>query len=239
MQVQNIEFPTRPGRPMRGWLCAPEAPSPKAPAVLVIHELFGLIPNLQPILRRFAENGYVALAPDLFDKPGPKPLCVARTMMALASGQGEALEDLESAKAFLRSRPGVDPERMGVAGFCMGGGFALLLALTPGIKASAPYYGMSPVYLPKAAQSCPVVASYGGLDAFMRPAWPRLQKALSGTNVPHDIKVYPEAGHSYFTEDQPGLLFQLGKVSPLKIGYRPHEAEDSWKRMLAFFGEHV
>ncbi len=225
---------------MRGWMCAPEGVAARtAPGVLVIHEATGLVENIKPVLRRFAENGYVAVAPDLFDKPGSKPLCVAKTMAAMMTGTGEALADLESAKTFLKAQPAVDPYRLAVAGFCMGGGFALLLALTPGIQASAPYYGMSPVYLKQAEQSCPVIASYGGRDQLMQSAWPRLEKALAKTDVPHEVKVYPEAGHSYFTEDQPGLLFQLGKLGPLKGGYRRSASEDSWRRMLAFFAEHV
>ncbi|MEW6777409.1 MAG: dienelactone hydrolase family protein [Bdellovibrionota bacterium] len=239
MEIQDIRFPTGSGKDMRGWLCAPTNGAAASPGVLVIHEATGLVENIRPVLRRFAENGYVALAPNLFDKPGSKPLCVARTMTAMVTGKGEALNDLESAKAFLREQASVNPDRLAVAGFCMGGGFALLLALTSGIKASAPYYGMSPAYLEKIEQSCPVIASYGGRDAVMRQAWPGLEKALKRSGIPHEFKVYPGAGHSYFTEDQPGLLFQLGKLGPLKGGYCRDESEDSWERMLTFFAKHV
>ncbi len=239
MSIQKVRFPTKSGRPMRGWLAVPAGSPENAPGVLVIHEATGLVDNIRPVIQRFAANGYFALAPDLFDKPGPKPVCVARTMMAMLSGEGEALDDLDAARSFLQAQPGMAPGRICVAGFCMGGGFALLLALTPGMKASAPYYGMSPVYLDRVEESCPVIASYGGRDRLMRPQWPRLEKALQRSAVPHDVKVYPKAGHSFFTEDQPGLAFKLGKIGPLKGGYCREESEDSWKRMLAFFAEHV
>lgn len=239
MDIQNIRFPTKAGRSMRGWLAAPAGNPENAPGVIVIHEATGLVDNIRPVVRRFADNGYFALAPDLFDKPEPKPVCVARTLLTSVMGRGEALDDLESAKAFLKSQPGIAPDRLGVAGFCMGGGFALLLALTPDVKASAPYYGMSPAYLERIEESCPVIASYGGRDRLMESQWPKLEKALRRSSVPHEVKVYPKAGHSYFTEDQPGIVFQIGKAGPLKVGYRPHEAEDSWNRMLAFFAEHV
>ena len=224
---------------MRGWVCEPDAAENSAPGVLVIHEATGLVPNIKPVLRRFAENGYVAMAPDLFDKAGSKPLCVARTMLTMVTGKGDAMDDLASAKDYLKEHRLCNPDRLGVAGFCMGGGFSLLMALTSDVKASAPYYGMSPVYLEQIENSCPVIASYGGRDALMKPAWPRLKKALKSSSIPHEFKVYPDAGHSYFTEDQPGVLFQMGKAGPLKVGYRPDDAEDSWQRMLSFFGEHI
>ena len=239
MNIKETSFSLYDGNSMRGWLCEPTGQAEKNPAVLVIHEALGLVENIKPVLRRFAQSGYVTFAPDLFDQPEPGPICIAKSMLAMMTNEGDALRDLDSATRFLQKQSTVDENRLAVAGFCMGGGFALLMALRPGIKASAPYYGSSPVYFQQIEKSCPVVASYGKKDMIFRAPAENLQIALAETGIEHDFKIYDNAGHSYMTEDLPGPLYTFGKIGPLQVGYRPDEAEDSWQRMLDFFGKHV
>ena len=110
-------------------LALPEHAGSPGPGVVVIHEIAGLTDEIRRISRRFAESGYAALAPDLFAGLGPKPICMLRTLVAYRKGGGRALKVIEAARGWLAERPEVDSERMGVAGFCMGGGFALLLGV--------------------------------------------------------------------------------------------------------------
>ena len=238
MTIEIVSFPGAGDRRQRGWLAQPEHAGP-APGVLVIHEILGLVENQKPVLERFAAEGFVALAPDLFDRPGARPLCVVRTLNDLRRGEGGALDDLRAAMGFLRAHPRVAGDRLGVAGFCMGGGFALLMALEPGVGAVAPFYGTSPAYLDRVAESCPVVASFGDRDLVFRRSAERLRTALERAGVEHDFRSYPDAGHSFMTGDLPGVTGKLGAIGPLRVGYRRDAAEDSWRRMLDFFRRFV
>src|SRR5205814_5573132 len=109
------------GRPMRAALALPASSGPR-PAVIVIHEIFGLNDDIRRITARVADLGWVALAPDLYDTAGPRALCVLRAMLALRRTEGPAFDDLEAARAWLVARAEVDARRTGVIGFCMGGG---------------------------------------------------------------------------------------------------------------------
>jgi len=180
--------------------------------------------------------------PDLFAR-GSKPLCVARCLRgvarclrAVATGAGAPLDDLDAARRYLTALPGVDSERLGVIGFCLGGGFALLLAMTGKYQASAPFYGVAPKKMP---QSCPVVASYGAKDLGMKSAPPRLERNLTELGVPHDVKVYPGAGHSFYTKLQGRVMQLVGPYTPLRLGYHEPSAQDARKRVVAFFREHL
>jgi len=222
---------------MRGALAVPEAGLPR-PGVIVIHEIFGLNDDIREIAERIAGFGYVALAPDLYDRPGARPLCIARTVAALNRGAGDAFEDLNAARLWLTARPEVDAARVGVIGFCLGGGFALLYAARAPVGVAATFYGQ----VPKSAQElrgvCPVLGSYGGRDRIFAPQAERLERHLTELGVEHDVEVYPDAGHS-FVSRHTGLFATLGAFGPMKVGFEPGAAEDSWRRVRAFFGRHL
>ena len=238
MATRELRYTDSDGRPRRGWLAVPEG-SERGPAVLVVHEILGLINNQKPILERFARQGYVAFAPDLFEGRGPGPICVARTLRTLSRGDGPAMDDLRAALEFLHKHQRVDGDRICVAGFCMGGGFALLMGLEPGIRASAPFYGTTPAFLERTVQSCPVVASFGERDSVFRKKGQTLKSALEHHGIEHDFRMYPGAGHSFMTEELPGVQGWVASVGPLKVGYSPEAAEDAWTRMLSFFEKHT
>jgi carboxymethylenebutenolidase len=166
----------------------------------MIYEILGMSDEMRRVARDLAAEGYAVLIPDLFARGRVRPLCVAATMRTMVTGSGAAMDDLEAARRWLADRPEVDGTRLGTIGFCMGGSFALLLARTGLYKVSAPFYGRPPD-LPR---SCPVVASFGGRDLGMRGAPEKLTADLDAAGVPHDVKVYPDAGHSFFTRT-PGL----------------------------------
>ena len=116
----------------------------------------------------------------------------------------------------------------------MGGAFALLLARTGLYKVSAPFYGKPPE-LPR---SCPVVASFGGRDLGLRGAAEKLTADLEALDVPHDVKAYPEAGHSFFTRT-PGLIGAVVRTLPIHAEYHEPSAADAYRRIIAFFREHL
>jgi carboxymethylenebutenolidase len=135
------------------------------------------------------------------------------------------LSDLQSAMAFLRKQPGVDSNRTGVVGFCMGGGYALQLAVTDkGMKVASAFYGTAPKPLEAFAQSCPIVGSYPEKD-FSAQGARELDAMLERHSIPHDIKFYENTMHSFFNHPR----------TPVE----EDAAKDAWQRMLSFFERHL
>lgn len=222
---------------MRASLALPDTAT-RQPAVVVIHEIFGLNDDIRRITRQFAEAGYVALAPDLYDGPGPRILCVLRTLRALSHGSGAAFEDLDAVRRWLGERPEVDASRIGVVGFCMGGGFALLFAVRAPVGVAATFYGDVPKTADALRGVCPVLAGYGERDRMFLAAGKRLEQLLEELEVERDVALYPGVGHSYMSRHS-GALGWLGSISPMAAGYDEAAAEDSWRRMLDFFERHL
>lgn len=205
------------------------------PGVVVLHEAFGLTDDIRQHTDRLASEGYLAVAPDLYSW-GLTPRCLVATMRASMRGEGRAYGDVEASRAWL-ARHADCTGKVGVVGFCMGGGLAL--AATPrGIfDAAAPNYGEVPDDADEAlAGACPVVASYGGRDRMMRGRAERLTAALEALGVPHDVKVYPEASHGFLNRHS-GIPAVLDRVTG--FGFRPEESDDAWQRILGFFDEHL
>jgi len=208
------------------------------PAVIIIHEVFGLNDDMREKAQRFADMGYVALAPDLYSTRGRKPLCIVRTVRGLGGGDGPVFDDLEACRAWLAGRPEVDASRIGVAGFCLGGGIALLYAISGAPNAAAVFYGSVPKKQDDLEGVCPVLGGFGGRDGVFGKNGARLERHLEGLGVAHDIETYTGAGHSYMS-DHKGLMAKLSSWGPMKVGFNPDAAEDSWRRIEAFFGEHL
>ena len=232
MQVETV-FPTSDGT-MPAVLTLPDGAQGPVPGLLLIYEILGMSDEMRRVARDLAAEGYAVLIPDLFARGRVRALCVAATMRTMVTGSGAAMDDLEAARRWLADRPEVDGTRLGTIGFCMGGSFALLLARTGLYKVSAPFYGRPPD-LPR---SCPVVASFGGRDLGMRGAPEKLTADLDAAGVPHDVKVYPDAGHSFFTRT-PGLTGQLVRRLPIHAEYHEASAQDAHRRVVAFFREHL
>jgi carboxymethylenebutenolidase len=208
------------------------------PGVLVIHELLGLTTEMRRLARRFSEAGFVALAPDFLAGLGPKPFCMARFARGIARrGVGRPYRQLDAARAWLTQRPEVAGQPIGVAGFCIGGGFALLYAAGAEVEVVAPFYPAVPDD-DALAGICPVVASFGGRDAVFGAGGDRLEGSLTRLGVAHDVRTYPEAGHGFMARYE-GMTAWLGRRLPMHVGHDPEAAEDAWHRTIAFFSRHL
>jgi carboxymethylenebutenolidase len=219
---------------------APAEPANGRAGVILLHEAFGLNDDLRRIAARFADNGYVALAPDFVGGGAPKAICIARFFRGIGQiGTGQPYRDLASARAWLVGRPDVDEGRIGIVGFCVGGGFAILHATEAhDVQVIAPFYAHLPHDLDALRGLCPVVASYGGRDRSLRGAGDRLAAALGRFDIPHDVRTYDEAGHSFMNQ-RLGVSGWIGRVSPMHAEYVESAAEDAWRRMLDFFALHL
>jgi carboxymethylenebutenolidase len=220
---------------LKGYLAVPAGPGPW-PGVVSIHEAWGLDPVMRRAADRLARMGYLTLALDLYSDGGPR--CVAATIKALASNSGRPFADIEAAQEWVRARPDCTG-KVGVIGFCMGGAFALLSG-PRGFDAASVNYGPLPRRLEQAvAGSCPVVANYGRRDVANIGAARKLERTFERAGVEHDVKEYPDAGHSFLNDSMTGprVLRPLLWVT----GFKPDAvtAEDAWTRIDAFFAEHL
>lgn len=221
--TRAVTFPSR-GSTFHGYLALPDGAGPH-PGVVVIHEAFGLTDNIRDITRRFATEGYVALAVDLFTGHS-RAVCMAGLMGSMLTGrEPSSISDLSAAMDHLVAQPEVDAERVGAIGFCLGGGFAIAWGRRDRrLRAIAPFYGTNPRPLDAVRRMCPVVGSYPGKD-FTARSGRKLDARLAKLGIARDIKIYPGTRHSFFND--------TGK------SYDADAATDAWSRTLEFFAQHV
>lgn len=223
----EVEIPDSSGRAMSGHAVLPEGASR---GMVVIHELFGRQPEIDRVVDRFGAAGYAAVGPDVF--AGTSRLaCIRRSLATTASGEGPIAERIEAARRWLCERSGVEGSRVGVIGFCIGGGLALAVGRRFG--AVSTNYGELP---PDAVlrHSPPVIGCYGGRDRLFRRNAERLRKRMEALDKPAEVHVFPSAGHSFLTDGHHPIAFAI--TQPLmQIRWDPAVAEDGWRRILAFF----
>jgi len=229
MEVSSsmVEFPSATARrKTAGFLSNPKSVG-KHPAVIVIHEIFGLVDHIKDVAMRLAKEGYTTLAIDLFE---------GKTLTQLEEGrkfreqftQERMLADLNSGHSYLKTLKSVNPDRIGSIGFCMGGGLSMLLACqSREIAATAVFYGRNPTPLDLVKNlQCPILGNYAGADLAISEADIKLlEETLTKYGKIFDIKTYPGAPHGFFNDS--------------RQSYRPDAAKDSWKRTINFFGKYL
>ena len=228
--VTRIEIHTPTG-PIDALLDVPDGPGPW-PGVVIIHDAIGYAPDKASINSHVASAGYVALTPNLFARGG-WARCVTKVMRDVLTKHGRALDDVLAARDHLKALPECTG-RVGIAGFCMGGQFALVMS-PKGFDASAPFYGTP---LPRELSetldgACPIVASFGARDPIGVGAPKKLQQVLDHKGIPNDVKAY-KAGHSFANKLPAQPLLRI-----TGFGYNQEATEDAWARVFSFFGEHL
>ena len=221
-----------PDGPINALLSVPDGQGPW-PGVVVVHDAFGYGPDNEATSARIAAAGFVAITPNMYSRGG-RARCVTRVFRELLSQRGRALDDILAARDHVQSLPECTGS-VGIVGFCMGGQFALVMS-PKGFGAAAPFYGTPlPRHLDDTLNgACPIVASFGRRDPIGVGAAERLRKVVAAKGVDADIKVYPDAGHS-FANKLPGqpLLRIAG------FGYNAAATEDAYRRVFAFFNEEL
>jgi carboxymethylenebutenolidase len=231
--MPELSYTPAPGRELGGYLAQPRGDGP-FPGVVVIMDALGLSDDIRVQADRLAAEGYLAFAPDLYSGRGLK--CVMATVKASRDGKGEAYADIEAARHLLAEREDCTG-RIGIIGFCMGGGFALLSAAKSDFHAASVNYGEVPEAAARLAGACPIVASYGARDRTLPGRADRLEAALESLNVAHDVKEYPNAGHSFMNRISTGPFGPAVKF--LGFNYEHDAAEDAWRRIGDFFEQHL
>jgi carboxymethylenebutenolidase len=212
------------------------------PGVVVIHDVLGMSQDLRRQTDWLASAGYLAAAADLY-RAGRKLACIRRIMHAARQRRGPTFDDIEAVRTWLTAREDCTG-RVGVIGYCMGGGFAFLLSPAGGFSAASVNYGTaskdaySESFLTGA---CPIVGSYGAKDRGNRGTGERLDAVLTKLGVDHYIKTYPDAGHSFLNDHDSGDMSVLFAVLGRLTGSKFHEpsAIDARARIIDFFDQHL
>lgn len=226
LRTETIEFPTN-GETGSAYLAIPEGDGP-FPGVIVVQEWWGLDAHIKDVADRFAREGFVALAPDLYHgKVTTEPDEAQKLMMSL--NMPRATKELVKAAESLASRPEVAGRGIGAIGFCMGGGLALNLACeSPQVRAVAPFYGANPTPVDKVRNLAgPVLVVHAEQDTWVNESVRKeLESALKDAAVQHEVRVYPGTQHAFFNDTRPGV-------------YNEEASDDAWRRALTLFRENL
>lgn len=219
---EMVNFPSNGGT-ASGYLAKPASGSGKG--VIVIQEWWGLNDNITGIADRFAAEGFMALAPDMYHGTlATEPDEAGKLLMALDFARAE--KDLRGAVTYLKDASG---GAVGTVGFCMGGALSLFAACnSPGdVGACADFYGGHPaIQYNFGGLKTPVLGIWAEHDDFVNPSLPRIEEGIKGAGVEYESKVYPGTAHAFFNDTN-------------KDGFNKEAADDAWQRTLAFYRKHL
>jgi carboxymethylenebutenolidase len=224
LHAEHVPYPSPHGNAKTsGYLVRPTGPG-KHPAVLVVHENRGLNPHIEDIARRVALEGFVAFAPDALAPLGGYPGDEDKAREAFAKlDQAKTREDMLAAAAFVRARP-EGTGKLGVVGFCWGGGIANFLATrlpAAELSAAVPFYGMAPPTEAVAAIKAPLLLQFAENDERINASWPAYEAALKAAHARYEAHVYPGTQHGFNNDTTPR--------------YDASAAKLAWQRTIAFF----
>ncbi|MBE7471678.1 MAG: dienelactone hydrolase family protein [Anaerolineales bacterium] len=220
-----VEYKDSDGETLMGYLARPQGDDPK-PAIVVIQEWWGLNDHIKDVANRFANEGFVALAPDLYHGAVTTEPDEARKLV-MELDMAEAVKEIQRGIDFLQEQSYVAGPKVGVIGFCMGGGLALQTALAEAdLGAAVAFYGR-PLSPDQAGQvKAPVLGLYGATDQGIPVAdVEAMGNALKEAGVESEIQVYEGAGHAFFNDTAPS--------------YNAEAAKDAWPRTLEWFRKHL
>jgi carboxymethylenebutenolidase len=223
MAGSMVTFPSN-GRSAQGYLSLPE--SGKGPGVVVIQEWWGLVPHIKEWADRLAAQGFVALAPDLYDgKTTTEPDEAGKLMMSMKAD--EAAKHMGGAYEHLKTHE-ASTGKVGCVGFCMGGGLSLYLATLRPVDACVIYYGVLPGVQPDVAKlQGPVLGHYAEKDAFASPDTARaLEKQIRDAGKQVEFHIYPDTDHGFANDTRPDV-------------YSEAASKQAWDRTLEFFRKNL
>ena len=222
---EMVQFPFAGGT-TGGYLAEPKNGS--GPGVVVIQEWWGLVDHIKDVCDRFAAEGFVALAPDLYHGKSTKsPDEAGKLMMAMRIDEAE--RDLSAAVDYLSTLDSTTSEKAGVVGFCMGGALALYTATkNPKVGACVVFYGGHPKVKPDLPNlNSPVLGLYAEKDGFVTPELARdLERQLKDLGKQIEVKIYQGADHAFFNDTRPEV-------------YNAEAAADAWQRTIEFLRKHL
>jgi carboxymethylenebutenolidase len=226
VRTENVEFPAN-GQTGHAYLALPDGAGP-FPGIIVVQEWWGVDEHIKDVARRFASEGFVALAPDLYHGEVTKEPGEAQKLM-MSLNMDQATRELVKATDYLASRPEIAGRGIGAIGFCMGGGLALNLACESAqIRAATPFYGVNPTPIDRVRNlSGPLMAIYAENDAFAGESVRRdLEQTLNASGISNEIVVYPGTQHAFFNDTRPEVFDR-------------DAAADAWQRVLSHFRQHL
>ena len=211
------------GEELMGYLAHVPGDQPQ-PVVIVIQEWWGLNDHIKDVTRRFAEEGYVALAPDLYHGQVTTEPDEARKL-AMELGMGDAVAEIQSAMAYLRAQD-YTTDQIGIVGFCMGGGLVLQTAVADdSVGAAVPFYGQPVSELEASEITAPVQSFLGTRDGISAAAYGNMHESLEANGIPNHFQLYEGAQHAFFNDT--------------RASYDPDAAADAWMRTLSWFDEYL
>jgi carboxymethylenebutenolidase len=227
LKTEYLPYPSPQGNAgMRGYFARPASPNGKLPGVLVVHENRGLNPHIEDIARRLALDNFVAFAPDALAPLGgyPGDEDAARQLFPKLD-QAKTREDFVAAAGFLKSRPDCTG-KIGVVGFCYGGGIANMLATRlPDLGAAVPFYGNQPSAEDAAKVKAPLLLHYAETDQRINAGWAAYEAVLKANKVPYTMHMYPGTQHGFNNDTTPR--------------YDEAAAKLAWQRTIEFFNKYL
>jgi carboxymethylenebutenolidase len=227
LKTERIEYPSPQGSgTMKGYWCRPASASGKLPGILVVHENRGLNPHIEDVGRRLALENFMTFAPDALTPLGGYPGNEDEARTAFGKlDQAKTREDFVAAANYLKTRPDCTG-KIGVVGFCWGGGMSHTLATRlPDLGAAVPFYGNTPDPSEAAKVKAPLLVHFAETDPRINAAWPAYEAALKAANVSYTAYTYPGTQHGFNNDTTPR--------------YDEKAAKLAWERTVEFFRKNL